>query len=51
LACRSNRIAGEQTSEVDELEGVAHVRDIGLKLQSAIFPLVEIDPTVAFCVK
>jgi len=42
LTCRSNGVTGEQTAEVDKFERVTHVRDIALKLHSAISPLVDI---------
>src|SRR5271168_4773448 len=42
LTCRTNRVAGEQSSEVDEFERIANVRDIGLKPHVEFFALVNI---------
>ena len=42
MASRANRVAGEQSSEVDEFERVAHVCDIALKPRGEFFTLEEI---------
>ena len=42
LAARANRVAGEQSSEVDEFERVTHVCDIALKPHRAFFTLENI---------
>src|ERR1700677_1129777 len=44
LTCRSNRVAREQSSEVDQFERVASVCHVGLKMHPEFFPLVEIGP-------
>src|SRR5271154_3587454 len=44
LTCRANRVAGEQSSEVDEFERITDVRDIALKPHVEFFALVHISP-------
>ena len=43
LPCRTDCVAGEQSSEVDQFKCVAQVREVALKAYLAFFPLVGID--------
>jgi hypothetical protein len=42
LASRANRVAREQSSEVDDFERVSHVRDIALKPRGEFFTFEKI---------